>query len=411
MSATLAGFSSTKITPQNMGFPMMGYSARESVSEGVHDPLYAKVVVLHAGNRAWAFCVLDLVAINAEMVADIRQRVSKRSDLRPEAIMISAIHTHSGPSVLDAGNWNRPFAAIVADGIVEAWESQIPAQIGTGAGFLYGYTLNRRWFERPIDPGVGVLRVDDMEGNLLGIVANFGLHAVVMGYDNLLMSADYVGYLRTLVENKLGGTCVFSNGGAANVNPITATVRQQLAERRSFTTMTGAYYYGKKDNAIELADRKGGKFEEAKEIGEAVGEEIVYVAEGVETAELTLPPWSAQSWVNHLEKDDEEELIETQALGVGDFVFVGQPGEVFVETALEIKERLRLQGYRFPWVISYANDWQAYLSPESARKEGGYEAQRASDAGHSPQVQQRLWKGISQAIEEAQSSSSMVQER
>jgi hypothetical protein len=401
MSATLAGFSSIEITPHNMGFPMMGYSDREGVSEGVHDPLYAQVVVLQQDDHTWALCVLDLIAINAETVADIRRRVSERTELASEAIMISAIHTHSGPTILDAGNWNRPFAAIVADAIVEAWETRRPARVGIGAGFLYGYTLNRRWFERPIDPGVGVVRIDDLVGDCMGVVANFGLHAVVLGYDNFLISADYVGYTRQVVEDALGGTCVFSNGGAANVNPITATVRQQLAERRAFTTMTGAYYYGKRRDAIELADRAGGTFEEAEEIGIAVGEEIVYVAQGIETADPVVPPWSAQAWINHLEDDEEEELIETQALGIGDFALVGQPGEVFVETALDIKERLRLRGYRFPWVVSYANDWQTYLSPESARMEGGYEAERASSAGHTPQIQTRLWQGISEAIEAA----------
>lgn len=398
MSELQAGFGCTEITPDNMGLPMMGYGRREhgtriGDSEGVHDPLWARALVLRQGEAAWALCELDLVGVDAKTVADIRQRVSQRTGLAPEAVLIAAIHTHSGPNVQDAGNWNRPFAAMVADVIVQAWENLQPACIASGAGFLYGQSINRRWFDRPIDPGVGVLRVDDAGGKLLGLAANFGLHAVVLGGDNLLISADYVGYTRDAVEQEFDGTCIFTNGGAADVNPLTETVRRQMAEGRYFTTMTGAHYYGEGPDAIFIEERAGGTFAEAEVIGQALAQEIVRVARGLTT---TLPDsalWSAQAWVNHL--DGGEELIETQALGVGDFALVAQPGEVFVETALAVKAELRKLGYRYPWAVSYANDWQSYLAPEVAYAEGGYEVGRAESRGHSHQLQDRLWASIS----------------
>ena len=396
MSKIEAGFGRVEITPDHVGFQMLGYGNREGLSAGIHDPLCAQALVLRQGEDAWALCAVDVLAVNAEVVADIRQQVSHSTGLMPQAIMIAAIHTHSAPSPLDKGNWEHPFAALVTDAIIQAWDTLRPAQLGVGAGFLYGYSINRRWLERPIDPGVGVLRVEDAEGHLLGTVVNFGLHAVVMGYDNLEISADYVGYARDKVEQSLGGRCVFTNGGAANVNPITATVRRQLAERREFSTMTGAYYYGSSTDAVPIEDRGGGTFAEAEEIGHAVADEIVYVAQGIETHAPQAPIWSAQAWVDHL--NDGTEIIETQALGVDRFALVGQPGEVFVETALDLTEKLRLSGHEFPWVISYANDWRAYLAPASAFAEGGYEVERAQEAGHSPHLQDRLWSSLSAAI-------------
>ena len=92
-------------------------------------------------------------------------------------------------------------------------------------------------------------------------------------------------------------------------------------------------------------------------------------------------------------------MIETQALGVGDFALVAQPGEVFVESALQIKAALRRRGYLYPWLVSYANDWQFYLTPAAAFPEGGYEVARAQDKNHSPQLQERLQAGIESAIE------------
>jgi hypothetical protein len=403
MVAFEAGFSSIEITPDNMGFPLYGYSGRKENSQGVHDPLLAKTMVLKAGQAAWSLTVLDLVGINAATVTEIRQIVAKNTGLQTQAVMVACIHTHSGPNVGDPGNWNHPVAEIIAEGIIAAWGKLQPAKIGTSAGFLYGYHVNRRWMERPVDPSVNVVRFDDLAGNPLGVAANFGLHPVVMGYDNYQISADYVGVARRVVEQTMGCTCLFANGAAADVNPITQNVRKQLAEHRSFVTMTGAYYFGRGNprstggkDTIVLADRIGGTFAEVEEIGQAVGSQIVYVANAIQTQDPPSAPWSFDVFVNHL--DEGEETIETFALGIGDFILVGEPGEMYVETGLDLKAKVRKYGYRFPWVVSYANDYQAYLSPEAAFAEGGYEVEMSKMAKHSPHIQSRFWEALSQGI-------------
>jgi hypothetical protein len=389
------GFSMGDITPDNMGFPLYGYGDRKKKSEGVHDPLQARTVVFHKGKAAWALCVLDLVGISAKITNNIRATVASQTGLKAESIVISCIHTHSGPSFKDPGNWNDDVENRIATGIIQAWEAQKPAVIGTGAGFLYGYHLNRRWMERPVDPSVNVVRVDDLDGNLLGVVANFGLHPVVMGYDNFQISSDYVGYARSYVEDHLGGTVVFANGAAGDVNPITKTVRSQLVERRAFETMTGAKYFGS-NKPIEFADRSGGTFEECEEIGHALGDRIVYVAKGISPQDPPGKPWTYQAFINHLEAGDER--IEVMALGIADFGIITQPGEILVETGLDLKAKMRVKGYRFPWVVSYANDWQSYLAPKAVHVEGGYEAMMAQIQKHTRDLQPRIWKGLKKRI-------------
>ena len=388
-----AGFGRIEITPQHLGYSLLGYGNRQHGATAVHDPLWARAMVVRQKRAAWALCSLDMCWVTAETVARIRQLVSEQTKLRPEAVLIVATHTHSGPSDLEAGNWDRPLAELVTAAIVQAWEGLQPARLATGAGFLYGHSLNRRWFERPVDPGVGLLRVDSAEGALLGQVVNFGCHPVVLGSDNYQLSADFVGYGLERVEKSLGGVCLFTNGACGDINPLTDTVRAQLAERRSFTTMVpDVRYYGQDERPVSIGDRQGGTFVEAKHLGEALADEVIYIAQGLTATEPERPPWSAQAQVNHV--DQGEELIETQAVGVGDFALVAQPGEVFVETGLEIKANLRRRGYRYPWLVSYANDWQLYLAPEVAFPEGGYEVNRAEEMNHSPQLQARLWGAI-----------------
>jgi hypothetical protein len=393
-----AGFGRSEITPDNLGFPMIGYGNRKSNSTGIHDPLWAKALVVRQGDASWALCSLDLCYIDAETVAEVRRRVSEKTQLQPEAILIATTHTHSGPLPTEAGNWNRPFAELVSHALLQAWQAARPARVAQGAGFLVGHSLNRRWLDRPVDPGVGVLRVDDDAGQPLGVVTNFACHPVVLGSDNYLLSADYVGYATDRIESELGGTCIFVNGGCGDINPLTGTVRQQMAEGRYFTTMArGAHYYGQGDQPIAIGNRGGGLFAEAEEIGHALAHEVLYVTQGLATQVPTSPPWHGQARVNHL--DDGEEYLETQALGIGDFALVTQPGEVFAESALDVKAKLRALGYRYPWLVSYANDWHFYLVPAAAFPEGGYEVDWAVKRQHSTHLQDRFWQGIAAAVQ------------
>lgn len=397
MSEFLAGFAKAEITPHNLGFPLIGYSNRASGATGVHDPLFARALVVKSGDAAWALCSVDLLLVTAPTVAEIRAQVSEATGLAPSAVMVAASHTHSGPLEREAGNWNRPIAEMIAEVIIAAWAELQPARLAHGAGFLYGHSINRRWFDRPVDPGVGVIRIDDAAGRLLGLVVNFACHPVVMGYDSFLISADYVGYATSEVERELGGFCLFTNGGCADVNPLTTQVKQQLEAGSRFTTMAPtAIYYGSGEDAIPIEDRAGGTFPEAEVIGLALAHEVCKVARGLATEEPNGAPWSAQAMVNHL--DEGEELLETQALGIGDFALVTQPGEVFVESALATKAGLRRLGYRYPWLVSYTNDWRFYLAPEAAFPEGGYEVNHALRQNHSPQLQQRFWTGIEPLI-------------
>ncbi len=397
MSELLAGFGCVEITPDNMGFPLLGYGTREhgtrvGNSEGIHDRLWARAFVVRQGESAWALCMLDMLGVDTEVLSEVRRRASRLTGLAPEAILIAAIHTHSAPSALDAGNWNRPLAERVADAVVQAWASLEPARVAAGAGSLYAYSINRRWLDRPIDPGVGVLRFDNVAGKPLGTVVNFGLHAVVLGGDNLQISADYVGYMRCEVEQAVGGICIFCNGGAGDVNPLTETVRRQLAEGRHFVTMTGTSYYGEGPDAVYIEERKGGTFVEAEILGRALAAEVIRVSRGLVTRKPERAPWHVQAWANRLAEG--EDLIEIHALGVGSFGLVTEPGEVFSETALGIKADLRRLGFRFPWVVSYANGYHSYLAPGTAHVEGGYEAECAKSRGNAQDVQERIWAAI-----------------
>jgi hypothetical protein len=81
-------------------------------------------------------------------------------------------------------------------------------------------------------------------------------------------------------------------------------------------------------------------------------------------------------------------------VGIGQAVLVTQPGEVFSETAVELRKAVQQMGYAFPWLVSYANGSYAYLPPANAFDEGGYEVNWARRIGLSRHLQDRITASI-----------------
>jgi hypothetical protein len=336
-----------------------------------------------------------------------------------EHLFVATTHTHAGPHDRHAQNWDRPLAEIIAGAVVQGYEHRRPARLGTGYSFLYGYSINRRWLDKPVDPALVVLRVDDDQGNLLGLASVFGCHAVVLGSDNLQISGDWPGHAMQRLEQTIGPetTCMFFQGGAGDINPLVAGVREHLRSGQSVRAIGKvSTYYGEPDSPSEwnIGDRKGGTFAEVAELGEAFAQEVAFVADTIATKSPTTPLWSAQVTINAAADpgehpyrppapiardivstfDDQNIPTELMLLSIGDLVLAGQPGEVFAETAVNVRMRLRNMGFRAPMLVSYANGWYLYLPEEEAFVEGGYEPNWAATLNISRQFQARAWNAI-----------------
>jgi len=56
-------------------------------------------------------------------------------------------------------------------------------------------------------------------GVRVATLVNYACHGTVLGPDNLLVSADWIGVMRKKTEEELGGLTLFIQGAAANINP------------------------------------------------------------------------------------------------------------------------------------------------------------------------------------------------
>ncbi len=267
-AATLrAGAAQVDITPP-LGFSMYGYASRKGGATGVLDPLYARVLVLEAGETRLALVNLDLGRVFAKAWIE-RLRADAKKDLGISYVLITATHTHSGPAIRDefpskqSGEWETRTLEKVELALEDASQHAVEARLGAGYGVAYiGHNRLRvnpdgtvTWFERnltkvptaPVDPTVTVLRVDAADGRPIAILVNYACHAVVFGPDNLQYSADYPGVMIARVrqafssEHAIGTPLVmFLQGGDGDINPYYAVtpLEQDAVKMRDWTGET-----------------------------------------------------------------------------------------------------------------------------------------------------------------------------
>jgi hypothetical protein len=238
-----AGVARVEITPSTL-MPMYGYANRKcGPANGTHDPLFAKALVLEAGDSRMAIVTTDLGSL---VVSDALRR-DVASKLGIPVLLLSASHTHSAPAFLPSGSVpavSGEAKAYLAElerkifGAIEAAsQSMFPARLGIAKGSLQlGYNRlllredgrARAVFDNleripygPVDPEVVLLRVEDAGGRSRALLVHYAAHAVVLGPTSCKYSADYPGVMQSAVERALEGTQVmFVQGGAGDINPL-----------------------------------------------------------------------------------------------------------------------------------------------------------------------------------------------
>ena len=382
-----AGAAAVNITPP-VGIWLDGWAARDKPSQSIADDLYAKALVLSDGNTKVAIITSDLLSTNTELVRRVRQEIHRRVGIPPSNILITASHTHFVPRYNLESKSEKSWSAVIRKarsaqqaqlekeraykqaygelligkmaGAVQMADARLEnAWIGAGKGDAGDLTFNRRVIKPDgsilmswrlpedtegftfgvIDPEVGVIRIENNEGNLIASVINFATHPAC-GMDQMYaISADYPGYATSVVEQIEGGICLFALGTAGDQVPI---------------------------------EREG---RSRQQIGRALGAEALKVLQRMKTYNnfplgvvreiIKLPAKKERVNSDSIE-------VEIQAIAIGDIVIVALPGEVFVELGLDLKKRAGITNV-FIFELSNGGDVGYVLSRQDF-EEGGYEA-------------------------------------
>jgi len=208
----------------------------------VNDPLFVKALIIKNDSTTLAIVTVDAVAIaeigsiRNEYLGNVRRQVEKDLGIPPTNVMINASHCHG---VVCADVEQRTVQAIA-----QAAKQLVPVTIGTGTGHEDRIMENRRLKMKdgreidvrhayslppddevaevgPIDPEIGVLRLDRADGRALAVVYNFACHPI-QGVPNGGNTADMTGFASTVIEENLSKDTIalFVQGCAGDINPV-----------------------------------------------------------------------------------------------------------------------------------------------------------------------------------------------
>ncbi len=381
-----AGVAKADLDPPT-DIPMAGYGAAR-FAKGTLDPLNARVLALSDGSRTVALVTLDLCYTFDEKVMDqIRGEVRGQVD----EVIFHASHTHSGPTYSDAPQALDHAAPRIVQAIRDAAGNMEPVRIGRGWGQAY-IGFNRRYVELdgavrmlwrnepkvsttfPVDPTVGVIRVDRRDGSPLAILVNYACHPVVFGPDNLMYSADYPGEMRRYVEREMGHSAMafFLQGATGDINPYFDKT-PQIEDAAAVMKQTGQKLGAEAVRVARAIQTEAGKSAriETKTV-------VLEVANRWNTTKLEEDLKAHPTTASHARRllaRDMRMPVTTLLLNFGspaeDLAFVGFPGEPFVEFQMQLRAKSPVPN---SFLLGYTNGYFAYLPTIAAAVRGGYGA-------------------------------------
>ncbi len=208
----------------------------------VNDPLYVKALVLTDGTTTIALITVDAVAIGEigrignDYLPTVRTRLKEQLGIAPTDVLVNASHCH--------GVVRDDVADLTVQAVAAAAQNMVPVKVGAGSGHEDRIMENRRLkladgheadvrhayalppdeavtAVGPIDPEIGVLRLDRADDRPLAVVYNFACHPIqgVPGGGN---TADLVGFASGVIEDNLADDTMafFLQGCAGDINPV-----------------------------------------------------------------------------------------------------------------------------------------------------------------------------------------------
>lgn len=238
------GFARAEITPPVGIYHRMWGAARHDRATGVHRPLFADVMLfapLDGAAPPFARVQLDLVGLDRRQVESLAGAVAAAAGIAAERVVVAFSHSHSaglflpGRVSLPGGDLIAPYLEDLGEqlqhGARRARESLQDAAITYATGRC-AMNANRDYWDDDagayacgFNPGavpdqtLVVARVTGASGAPIATVVNYGCHPTTLAWENTLLSPDYPGALRALVERETDAPCVFALGACGDLGP------------------------------------------------------------------------------------------------------------------------------------------------------------------------------------------------
>ena len=389
-----------------------------------HTPLYASAWAVDAGENSFIWVSADIARF-AESDADlIRKEISERTSVPFDHVLISATHTHTGPTARPSISPYFPatdlsyfekFGARIAEAGVRAWENCSDAYLSYGHMNEWKCVHNRRYFmasgesmmepggpeypgrlmkEGPEDPELQVIwffkepsydvtRVD----RPLAVIVNYSTHPSEL-YAERYVSADFPGVLRRNLKAVYGDIPVlYLQGWCGNLTPRDHENDASWGHYIDGTERVGTVLTGDVLRVMSLV-RERSDVSDVRiltkkcrlDLREVMEEDIEKSDAVFKLLEEDRPAFDAldvkhKALANKIRnlrdkwKEGSYEDVPVSVVKIGEIIFLAHPAELFCEYQLDMKKRLGSKTVG----VELTNGGICYVGTKQGYLLGGYE--------------------------------------
>ncbi len=395
MEKLYLGVKKVDITPK-IGCALIGYMP-DVFSEEVHDNLDATAFVFRSGDNQSVLICSAVCAIDKKLGDVVREKIEKETGIPVSNIMVSAIHTHSGPATAIDIDWDycdNIYIPRVLEAVKQAKENMQPVKVGYACGeSLVG--INRR--ERksnnkvdlgqnpwgPFDPRMTVITFKNEEGEIVATLLHYGAHATAAGLNHII-SQDWPGVMVRRIEELSKAPTAFINGAIGDVGPrltcgktlanicyaeeLGGVAAQDAAKIfKAITQHTDADM--KVTTAlVEIPVKTRMPLAEAQEM-------LAQCVKSKYDSEILIRNHYADVVKSYEDPNFQEEKFRTTAqtiLRIGNIVLLGLNYEIFSEISLRIQKECK---DLIVLPVTNVNGCEGYYPTQSELCMGGYEVQ------------------------------------
>ncbi len=238
------GVSQVDITPPVGIYSRNWGAAKQDVAEGIHQPLVLTCMTFQTSQQE-----KPLVLVAADLGGwknspdewAFRSNLLNALSIEPSQLMVCLSHTHSGPifskeySTKPGGEYINAYVDDLHESGICATRNALTSAVPAVLTWNYGTSKlatnrdlpdveNNRFVvgfnpEKNADDTLLVGRVTDEKNRIIGTLVNYACHPTTLAWDNRLISPDYVGSMRALVESNTQAPCLFLQGASGELAP------------------------------------------------------------------------------------------------------------------------------------------------------------------------------------------------
>ena len=239
------GYGRRDITPPVGIYHRMWGAARHDAATGVHRPLHLDIIVLEPhdgiGDERHVRVQLDFVHLSNEQRDALVAPVAAAAKVPAERVVVTHSHSHSAGffeanrQSLPGGQLIAPYLQDVADAAAATTSEAVANLAEATVSYAHGHctmAAQRDYWDGEngiyttgynpdcgIENVLSVARVTDGAGALRLVIVNYACHPTTLAWDNTLISPDFVGALREVVEADQGVPCCFFQAPCGDLGP------------------------------------------------------------------------------------------------------------------------------------------------------------------------------------------------